>query len=93
MTEKGYFRVITEEVRGGVEKSREFIVEAEGFGKVLYKYHQTVRLWGYDDTTDEEKHRLHKNGNVMNVADIEEIDDDEFEELEENGVTTLEKQV
>jgi len=94
MTEKAYFRVVTEEIRGGVEKSREFVVTAEDYGKVLYKYHQHIRgVYGYEDTESGDKHTLHKNGNVCGVGDIESIDNKEYLDMKNQGVVELEKQV
>jgi hypothetical protein len=93
MSDKNYFKVVTEEVRGGYEKSREFVAVAEGFGKTLYKYHQTIREGGYDDCSKGDKHTLVKNGNVISIDAIEQIDKSEYLDEKNQGKRELKKQV
>jgi len=94
MTEKNYFKVVTDELRGGYEKSRSFVAVAEDFGKTLYKYHQTARgVFGYDDCSKGDKHTLVKNGNVMSIGNIEQIDKEEYLDKKNQGNKELKKQV
>lgn len=102
-TQTRYFRVTTDENRGGEYKSRTFVAQAtrekpaedgDFFGYAKYLYHQTVRgVLGYTDCEKYDgKHVLHKNGNVMDISSIDEISKMEYLDAKNVGVKELEKQ-
>jgi hypothetical protein len=101
-TQTRYFRVTTEETRGGYSKSRQFVArvtkeedaeDSDFFGYAKYLYHQTVRgVLGYDSSNVGDKHTLVKQGNTLGIEEIEEISYEKFLDLRNKGVRELEKQ-
>jgi hypothetical protein len=100
--ETRYFRVTTEETRGGYSKSRQFVArvtkeedaeDSDFFGYAKYLYHQTVRgVLGYTDCSQGNGHKLVKKGNTIGIEELEEIDYETFLNLRNKGVRELEKQ-